>query len=51
MRFLLQQGISVPTADLMIATAALVHDLTLVTHNSNDFRNIPDLRLDDWLTP
>ena len=48
---LLQQGISVPTADLMIASAALVHNLTLVTNNTADFQNIPGLRLDDWLTP
>ena len=46
---LLQKGIAVPTTDLMIATAALVHDLTLVTHNTADFQNIPGLRLDDWL--
>jgi len=25
--------------------------LTLLTHNTADFRNIPDLRLVDWLTP
>jgi tRNA(fMet)-specific endonuclease VapC len=48
---LLQKGISVPTVDLMIASAALVHNLTLVTHNSADFQNIPGLRLDDWLIP
>ena len=48
---LLQKGISVPTTDLMIASAALLHDLTLVTHNTADYRNIPGLRLDDWLTP
>lgn len=48
---LLQQGISVPTADLMIAAVALVHNLTLVTNNIADFQNIPGLRLDDWLTP
>jgi len=48
---LLQQGISVPTADLMIAAVALVHNLTLVTNNTADFQNIPGLRLDDWLTP
>lgn len=48
---LLQQGISVPTTDLMIASAALVHNLTLVTHNTADFQNVPGLRLDDWLTP
>ena len=47
---LLQQGISVSTADLMIAAVALVHDLTLVTHNTADFQNIPSLRYDDWLT-
>ena len=46
---LLQQGISVPTADLMIGAVALVHDLTLVTNNRADFQNIPGLRLDDWL--
>ena len=46
---LLQQGISVPTTDLMIASVALVHNLTLVTHNTA--HSIPGLRLDDWLTP
>jgi tRNA(fMet)-specific endonuclease VapC len=48
---LLQQGISVPVADLMIAAVALLHNLTLVTNNTADFQNIPGLRLDDWLTP
>ena len=48
---LLQQGIHVPTADLMIASVALTHNLTLVTHNTADYRNIPGLRLDDWLIP
>jgi tRNA(fMet)-specific endonuclease VapC len=48
---LLQKGISVPTADLMIAAVALVHNLTLVTNNTADFQNIPGLRLDDWLVP
>jgi tRNA(fMet)-specific endonuclease VapC len=46
-----QKGIAVAMPDLMIASVALVHDLTLVTHNTADFRNIPGLRLDDWLTP
>lgn len=46
---LLQQGISVPTTDLMIAAVALKHGLTLVTHNTADFQRIPGLRLDDWL--
>jgi predicted nucleic acid-binding protein len=29
----------------------MTHLLTLVTHNTADFQNIPNLRLDDWLTP
>lgn len=48
---LLQVGISVPDLDLLIASVALVHNLTLVTNNTADFQNIPGLRLDDWLTP
>jgi tRNA(fMet)-specific endonuclease VapC len=46
-----QRGIAVSMPDLMIATVALVYDLTLVTHNTADFSRIPGLRLDDWLTP
>jgi tRNA(fMet)-specific endonuclease VapC len=45
----IQKGISIETADMTIAATALVHDLTLVTHNTADFRNIPNLRLEDWL--
>jgi tRNA(fMet)-specific endonuclease VapC len=47
---LLRAGISVSTVDLMIASVALVQNLTLVTHNTADFRHIPGLRLEDWLT-
>ena len=35
--------------DLMIASVALTHDLTMVTHNTADFVTIPALRLDDWI--
>lgn len=48
---LLQRGIQIATANLMIAAVALVHNLTLVTHNTSDYENIPGLRLDDWLVP
>jgi tRNA(fMet)-specific endonuclease VapC len=48
---LLSQGIKVPVVDLMIASVALVHDLTLVTHNVADFQHISGLRIDDWLNP
>lgn len=46
-----RQGIEFSTTDLMIASVALVHDLTLVTHNTADFERVPDLSLVDWLTP
>ncbi|NLF68455.1 MAG: type II toxin-antitoxin system VapC family toxin [Candidatus Anammoximicrobium sp.] len=45
---LLRRGITVNPVDLMIASVALVHDLTVVTHNTKDFQNIPGLRLEDW---
>lgn len=48
---LLLQGVAVSRMDLMIACVALVHNLTLVTHNTFDYRNIPGLSIDDWLTP
>ncbi len=46
-----RRGIQGNPVDLMIAAVALVHDLTLVTHNTRHFQNIPNLRLEDWLTP
>lgn len=45
----LQQGIQGAVPDLMIASVALVHNLTLVTHTTADYQNIPGLRLDDWI--
>ena len=36
------------TIDRMIAAQALVADAMLVTLNPRDFRDIPDLQLEDW---
>jgi predicted nucleic acid-binding protein len=44
-------GVRAHPVDVMIASTALVKNLTLVTHNTKDFQNIPGLRLDDWLVP
>jgi tRNA(fMet)-specific endonuclease VapC len=44
-------GIQRNPVDMMIAAVALVHDLTLVTHNTQHFQDVPNLRLDDWLKP
>ncbi len=46
----LHHGTRSPQVDLWIACTALTHDLTVVTHNTADFVNIPNLRLVDWLT-
>lgn len=34
--------------DLMIAAIALANDLTVVTHNSEEFSRVPGLRVEDW---
>lgn len=36
---------TVPPMDLLIATAAIVHDAPLVTHNVKDFSRVPGLRV------
>ena len=46
---LFDRGLPAPDMDLIIAATALVHELSLVTHNTNDFMNVPGLRLIDWL--
>ena len=34
--------------DLQIAAIALVHGLTLVTHNISEFSQVSGLNLEDW---
>ncbi len=34
--------------DMLIATTALAHGLTLVTHNVREFAQVPGLKLEDW---
>jgi predicted nucleic acid-binding protein len=48
---LLDAGTPAPDMDLLNAATALVHQLTVVTHNTQDYANVPGLRLDDWLVP
>jgi tRNA(fMet)-specific endonuclease VapC len=48
---LLDQGITVGEMDVLNGSVALVHNLTMVTHNTKDYANIPGLILADWLVP
>jgi tRNA(fMet)-specific endonuclease VapC len=41
-------GTPIGPYDLQIAAIALVHDLTLITHNTREFSRIPTLKLEDW---
>ena len=43
----LQGAIIVPN-DLQIAAIARAHGLTLVTTNSNEFKRVPGLKVEDW---
>lgn len=46
---LVPKGINISPMDLLIASVARAHNLTLVTHNVADFAAIPALRIVDWL--
>lgn len=45
-----KQGIRIGTMDLKIASIALTHDATLVTANLRDFEQVPNLRIENWLS-
>jgi tRNA(fMet)-specific endonuclease VapC len=47
----LDRGLPTPQMDLLIASTAILHGLTLVTHNASDYSNVPDLEIVDWMTP
>jgi tRNA(fMet)-specific endonuclease VapC len=47
----LDRGLATPDLDLLNASVALVRGLTLSTHNTRDYANVPGLALVDWLVP
>jgi tRNA(fMet)-specific endonuclease VapC len=48
---LFDSGITVGELDLLNGATALVHGLTMVTHNTTDYSDIPGLTIDDWMVP
>ena len=45
---LAKKGTPIGAYDLQIAAIALANDLTLVTHNTNEFSRISNLKIEDW---
>lgn len=43
-----KQGKLIGPHDLLIASIALAHGVTLITHNTDEFKRVPDLTLEDW---
>ena len=41
-------GTPIGPYDLQIASIAINHNLTLVTHNTREFKRVNDLQLEDW---
>ena len=46
-----QKGLLISDADILIASTAMVHHLTLITGNTDHFTRIPDLRCESWKQP
>jgi tRNA(fMet)-specific endonuclease VapC len=46
--FLSKQGTLIGPNDLFIAAIALANNVTLVTHNTDEFQRVPGLQMQDW---
>lgn len=46
--YLAKQGTPIGPNDLLIASIALANNITLVTHNTEEFKRVPNLQLEDW---
>lgn len=43
-----KNGLQPPIHDLQIAATAIANNMILVTRNTKDFENIPDLMMENW---
>jgi tRNA(fMet)-specific endonuclease VapC len=46
--FLAVQGMAIGPYDILIAGQAVARGLILITHNTDEFRTVPGLRIEDW---
>lgn len=47
---LASQGKLIGPYDIQIAAQGIARNLTVVTHNVNEFSRVPGLKIDDWVT-
>lgn len=45
------KGTIIGANDLWIAAQTRAHDLVLVSNNTREFQRVPNLKLEDWLSP
>jgi len=43
-----KQGTPIGSYDMQIAAIALANELILVTHNTQEFCRVKDLKIEDW---
>ncbi len=48
---LASSGTPIGPNDLIVAAIALTHNLTLVTHNTDEFGRVKNLQIEDWELP
>jgi len=49
--YLEKSGLMIGPYDAQIASIALTHNCTLVTHNTTEFSRVPGLLIEDWQLP
>jgi tRNA(fMet)-specific endonuclease VapC len=47
--YLAKHGTQIGPYDIQIAAQGLTRKLTVITHNTDEFRRVPGLKLEDWI--
>jgi len=48
-RYLEKEGTPIGLYDLQIVAQALSRDMTVITHNVNEFKRVPGIKTEDWV--